>query len=328
MKITRILFILFFVSALTFAQKNKNTFDWNGYAQFRLYKTNNSVQGFRIRRAKLWVKGKVPKADSFTYKVMGIFKYNKTGYFSLLDVFGNYNFSTGYLRFGQQIPEFSLQREQPDWKIPVVERASIINKLIPAAQSNARDIGVQVHLNFLDNNFQIATGIFNGNGANLKKHSSANFLYSLRSFYKIKFSKNYWWHIGTSLMYRKANNTNFSLIFGKDNLYSGDDFRFGFESLLKLNNLEIQAEYIKADFNGSVSYGYYVLANYIISTNDQVVISSDQLIDLNKNTDDAPWLNIGYNHLFTEHKLKLMINGGTQFNDNFSLTAQMQLFFN
>ena len=129
-------------------------------------------------------------------------------------------------------------------------------------------------------------------------------------------------------MYRKAEQSDFSLIFGSNNLYSGDDFRYGVETLIKLNNLEIQAEYINAEFEGLNAHGYYAYANYKITNKDQLVLSTEQLIDLNKNTNNDPWLNLGYNHLFADHDLKLMVSGGTQFNNNYSLTTQIQIFFN
>jgi len=327
MKLMKTLMILLFSSTVMFSQENQN-FEWNGYGQFRLYKINDISEGFMIRRSKLWIKGVVPSSNSFSYKVTGIFTYSHSGYFGLLDAYGNYNFSNGYLRFGQQIPEFSLQREQPDWKIPVTERASVINRMIPAAQSFARDLGLQVHLNLMNNIWQIAGGVFNGDGANLKSHSSSNFLYSIRSSLKISLAKNYTWHIGASAMYRYADRYDFSLIFGKNSLYSGNDFRYGIETLLRLNRFEIQAEYISANFDGQIAYGYYLYANYNFTNTDQFVLSTEQLVDLNENTNDDPWLKMGYNHLFAKHDLKLMVSGGTQFNDNYSLTTQIQLFFN
>ncbi len=327
MKLIKKLMILFLLSTVAFSQESHN-FEWNGYGQFRLYKINNLSEGFMIRRAKLWIKGSVPTSEKFSYKVMGIFTYNHSGYFGLLDAYGNYIFKNGYFRFGQQIPEFSLQREQPDWKIPVTERASVINRMIPAAQSFARDLGLQVHLNLMNNYWQIAGGVFNGDGANLKSHSSANFLYSVRSSIKINLAKNYTWHIGASAMYRYADRYDFSLIFGKNDLYSGNDFRYGIETLLRLNRFEIQAEYISANFDGQIAYGYYLHANYNFTNTDQFVLSTEQLVDLNEATIDDPWLKTGYNHLFAEHNVKLMVSGGTQFNDNYSLTTQIQLFFN
>ena len=328
MKYYKILILLLISVNILFAQNKNKKFDWNGYGQFRFYKQNNNAQGFMVRRAKLWVKGNVPNTTNFTYKVMGIFKYSKTGYFGLLDVFGSYNFKYGYLRFGQQIPEFSLQRSQPDWKIPVLERAAIINKLIPSAQSSARDIGLQTHLNFFNKNLQIALGIFNGNGANLKKHSSSNFLYNIRSTYKLNLGNNYYWQIGTSAMYRKTYQSDFSFIFGNNKLYTGNDFRFGFESLLVLDKLEIQTELIKAVFDNLTSYGYYAMATYNFTNKDQVVLFTEQFIDLMKNTNNTPWLNAGYNRLLQNHKLKLMITAGTQFNKNYFFTTQIQIFFN
>jgi phosphate-selective porin len=324
------IFILLLISTLNLAQNADHKIEWNGYGQFRIYKLNNLSEGFMIRRTKLWVKGSVPKIDIMYYKVMGIFTYNRSGFFGLLDAYGEYRLGDGYLRFGQQIPEFSLQREQPDWKIPRVERASVINRLIPAAQSFARDIGVQIHLQPVKNVWQIAAGVFNGDGANLKKHDSANFLYSARSTAKINFAKNYSLHIGGSVSYRYALDQDFFLIFGRDNLFTGDDFRYGIESLLKLDKLELQAEYLEAHLGNKKAYGYYAYLNYNFSKKDQAIISFEQLSDLNENTDDSPWLIAGYNHLFASHKIKLMVSGGKQFNDNnnFSLTTQLQIFFN
>ena len=331
------IFFILLISTIAFAQSPDNKVEWSGYGQFRIYKLNNVSEGFMIRRAKLWVKGSVPNIDNIYYKVMGIFKYNHSGYFGLLDAFGEWRFGKGYLRFGQQIPEFSLQRDQPDWKIPLVERAAVINRLIPAAQSFARDIGVQVHLQPLRNDWQITVGVFNGDGANLKKHDSANFLYSARSTAKINFAKNYSWHIGGSVMYRYADEYDFSLIFGKDKPFTGDDFRYGIEALLKLDKFEIQAEYLEACLSGrqahlgnQKAYGYYAYSSYNFSKKDQAIISFEKLSDLNENTDDSPWLIAGYNHLFASHKIKLMVSGGKQFNDNndYSLTTQLQIFFN
>lgn len=328
MKFVKILSIILLSAFSIYGHSSKKNFEWNGYAQFRLYKIDDITEGFMIRRVKLWIKGQVPYSENFRYKVMGIFSYNHAGYFGLLDAYGDYTFGNGYLRFGQQIPEFSLQREQPDWKIPVMERASIVNRMIPAAQSFARDLGIQVHWQPVKRIWQIAAGIFNGDGANLKVHNSANFLYSLRSTVKINFVQNYSWYLGGSVMYRNADQSDFSLIFGKDNFYTGSDFRFGIETLLILNKIEIQAEYIKANFDGQIAYGYYAYANYNFSKKDQLVLATEQLVDLNENTNDDPWLKAGYNHLFAGHNIKLMISGGTQFNNNYTLTTQLQLFFN
>jgi len=319
--------IILIFTGLTFAEKQSKTFEWNGYGQFRFYKINNNSQGFSVRRAKIWIKGNVPNVSDFRYKVMGIFKYNKTGYFGLLDAFGDYNFGKSYLRFGQQIPEFSLQRLQPDWKIPVVERANVIDALIPGAQSSARDIGFQIH--YSNNNvWQIAAGVFNGNGANLKKHNSSNFLYTIKGSVKINFTKNYFWHFGMSLMYRKAEQTDFSSIFGNTVPFTGNDFRFGFESLFNLNRVKIQAEYIEAHLGNEKAYGYYAYVNYCLTKKNQLVVNTERLVDLNEKTNDDMWLYFGYNHLFANNNLKLMFSGGTQFNDNYKLVTQIQLFFN
>ncbi len=310
------------------AKPGNNHFNWNGYTQIRFYKKNNDSQGFIIRRAKLWVKGNVGSLNELSYKVMGIFKYNKTGYFGLLDVYATYNFGFGYVRLGQQIPEFSLQRLQPDWKIPVIERAESVNKLIPAAQTSARDIGIQTHLAFSNKRINVAAGVFNGNGANLKNHNSADFLYNLRSFFVFNITDKTYLHLGASAMYRKVKNADFSTILGKGTIYTGKDFRYGIETLLKLDKVQIQAEYLKAIFGDYKVDGYYALISFNATPKDQFVISTEILNDLNTNMQDYQWLKVGYNRLFESHKLKLMVHGGTQFHNEFYFITQLQYFFN
>ncbi len=327
MRLLNIVVIAMLITSPLFSQNPVYSFEWNGYGQFRFYKSSNRTQGFMVRRTKIWLKGNLPYTNNFSYKVMGIFTYNHTGYFGLLDFYGDYNFNSGYLRFGQQIPEFSLQRLQPDWKIPVIERSEVINKLIPAAESMARDLGLQMHLNLINNIWYVTVGIFNGNGANLKKHNSAHFLYTLRSGFNSDVSKKFRFQLGTSIMYRYDDNYILSVKSGNDGIYTGNDFRFGFDARIILYDFEIQAEYIRANFNGITAHGYYAYVNFNFTPKDQFVLLTEQLIDLNNSTDDKPWLKTMYNHLFAKHKLKLMISGGTQFNNNYSASIQLQLFF-
>ena len=324
----KVFLLLIVIVEAVFAGDQDNSMEWNGYAQFRAFKNKGVSEGFMIRRTKLWIKGSMTKLERIHYKVMGIFTYNKSGFFGLLDAYGGYHFNIGYLRIGQQIPEFSLEREQPDWKIPMLERAAVINRMIPAAQSFARDIGMQARLNLSDNTWHIAAGIFNGDGANLKQHNSENFLYNLRTSYDWRISQGVNWHLGASLMYRHADNDDFSLIFGQGNLYSGNDFRYGLETLLNFSNIDIQGEYIEARFGSQKAFGYYTFVNYNVTPKDQVVASVEQLHDLNPVTLDDPWFKVGYNRLFIGHNLKLMAGGGSQFNGNYSFAAQIQIFFN
>ena len=322
----RIITALLFVSQLVFAKSSTPSVDWNGYGQFRAYQ-NSDAFGFRVRRAKLWVTGHT-RQRNIRYKVMGLFGYNRFGDFGLLDAYADYVFQNGAIRFGQQIPEFSLQREQPDWQIPLVERAAVIDRMIPSAQSRARDIGVQMVWQPAGHFWHVAAGLFNGNGANLKSHNATDFLATLRTTVTLRFAQHYSWHIGGSMMVRRVDAADFSLIFGDNQPFTGTDFRYGLETLLVLNKLELQGEYLHADFDGREASGYYLYANFNLSSQDQLVLSTEQVSDLNPKTDDDAWLIAGYNHLFDGHNLKLMLSGGTQFNDNYSITTQLQLFFN
>ena len=44
------------------------------------------------------------------------------------------------------MPDFSLQRKQPDYAIPLDERADVVNALVPGAETMARDIGLELKL--------------------------------------------------------------------------------------------------------------------------------------------------------------------------------------
>ena len=324
--ITLALSILLFQSGL--AQTGKSNFQWNGYGQFRLYKNGSGSQGVMVRRIKLWVKGEAPGYSNLKFKVQGNFEYKDAEQFRLLDAYGDFTFKNGYLRFGQQTPEFSLQRLQSDWKIPLLERASVINSLIPAAQTSARDVGLQLHLLPFTKIWEISFGVYDGKGAKIAVAEKPDFLYTFRSSVNLSFTENYSLHLGISGMYREAHSADFSKIFGQGKPFTGRDLRFGVESLLKLAKIEIQAEYLEARLNDKKAYGFYTYVNYNFSGKNQIVVNVQKYADINPKTKDDIWLIAGYNHLYLKNKVKLMLSGGTQFDNDYSIAAQLQIFFN
>ena len=222
-----------------------------------------------------------------------------------------------------------MQRKQPDYAIPLDERADVVNALVPGAETMARDIGVELKLE--DNKTGLLSfGFFNGNGAN-NISNQRNFLYvnrgSLFLLKKIKSKLEF----GYSLSYRKANNLQFSKIFGSNFPFSGDDFRFGFEEKLNIGNFELQSEYIEAHLGAQKAYGYYVLADYLFASNNLVTLSVEQLSDLNASTIDNPWYVTGYSYLLKGNDIKLSIDNKFQFASNKTnslTTLQIQYFFN
>ena len=59
-----------------------------------------------------------------------------------------------------------LQRSQPDFLVPLVERAQVVETLIPGARTLGRDIGIQMVVAPSAGSPRLALGLFNGSGAN------------------------------------------------------------------------------------------------------------------------------------------------------------------
>ena len=165
----RVKFILTFFFFLTLASPSfsQQKVDWNGYLQYRFSDNHLEQSNFSVRRAKFLVFGNLPleSGDSWNYKLQAIF-YQQVQYkFWLQDVLVSYKTNGLEFTAGQFVPDFSMQRKQPDYVIPLVERSIVVNSLVPAAETMARDIGLEVKLN----NSKIGSfnvGLFNGNGAN------------------------------------------------------------------------------------------------------------------------------------------------------------------
>ncbi len=160
------LIIITLIAAFQFNLFAQEKINWNGYLQFRFSDDYYNQAGFSIRRAKLWLNGSLPTANNnWSYKLQANFFQQSKYQFLLQDVYVKY--STGFFEaaIGQFVTDFSLQRKQSDYLIPLVERAAVINALVPASETMARDIGVEAKL-ILNNNGSFSLGFFNGNGAN------------------------------------------------------------------------------------------------------------------------------------------------------------------
>ncbi len=94
----------------------------------------------------------------------------------LQDAYADEQFSDLSLRAGQFVPPFSLQRLQPDAAMPVVERALVVDALVPSAETYARDVGAQATLH-LQSQWNVTIGAFNGNGGNQSANNDRQLLY-------------------------------------------------------------------------------------------------------------------------------------------------------
>jgi phosphate-selective porin len=301
--------------------------DWNGYLQYRFTDNYLDQTAFSVRRAKLWLNGTMPEdAHSWNYKVQAMFHQQAQFDFLLQDVFVNYKSNDFEITAGQFVPDFSLQRKQPDYVIPIVERAAVVNALVPAAETMARDIGVEAKAS--GNPGSISFGFFNGNGAN-SLSNKRNFLLVQRSTVSL-LNADAIVQLGYNLSYRHATTLQCAKMLGPGIFFSGNDFRFGFEGRFVLNGIEIQSEYIEAHLGRAKASGFYALADYLITPEHRVTLSIEKLKDLNPATQDDPWYILAYSYLIKEDQIKLSLENRfqpTAGNTNVLTILQMQYFF-
>lgn len=328
----KIIFIVIIVllTTINFSVSAQQKVNWNGYLQYRFSDNYLDHTNFSVRRAKLWVDGLMPADNgNWSFKLQANFLQQVKFQLLLQDVLINYKTSNYEVTAGQFVPNFSLQRKQPDYRIPLNERAGVVNTLVPGAETMARDIGVELKWNDSKTG-SFSLGFFNGNGANTIS-KERNFLYVNRGNLLILNNPESKLELGYNLSYRYAHNLQFNKIFGNNFSFTGNDYRFGFEGKLNIGDFELQAEYIEAHLRNQKAYGYYILTDYIIVSKNLVSVSVEQLFDLNSLTDDNPWYVIGYSYLIKGNNIKLSLNNKFQLtsNRNNSLTTiQIQYFFN
>jgi len=311
----------------SFAQQKIN---WNGYLQYRFSDNYLNETNFSVRRAKFWVDGLLPADDgNWSYKLQAIFHQHVKFQFLLQDVFINYRIKGFDVAAGQFEPHFSMQRKQPDYAIPLDERANVIDALVPSAETMARDIGIEFKLEDRNTGF-VTFGFFNGNGANNVSHQR-NYLYVNRISLRLINHSESKLELGYSLSYRDAHELQFSKIFGNNLSFTGNDFRFGIEGKLNIGSFELQSEYLEAHLGGQKAHGYYALCDYLLASNNLFTLSIEQLNDLNNSTIDNPWYTLGYSYLLKGNDIKFTLNNKFQFTSdktNSNTTLQVQYFFN
>jgi len=243
---------------------------WNGYTQLRHQDDYHQESGFGVRRVKLWIDGPMPAQKNIIFKVMGIFRMNNRGAFELLDVFGEYRFALGSLRFGQMVPDFSLEWSQPDARLPLVERAAVVDAMIPGAETLGRKMGTMLLAQSPEKTWHASAGVFNGSGANQSGYSKRGYMLTARAFRVFDRTSSRWLHLGGLVLLRDQPNPIAKKIFGTMQKIDGPDFRSGLEGQLRNDRLGLQAEYLTADLDGERSNVYYALLHYQIN---QTVLS-------------------------------------------------------
>lgn len=301
---------------------------WGGYLQTRFSTDYRSSTGFSIRRAKLYTTGIAPFDTNLSARVQAIFRWQNAGTLTLQDVYAEYRVTGLSFRAGQFVPEFSLQRLQPDAAMPVVERALVVDALVPSAETYARDIGVQIATHPLSH-MQFTLGAFNGNGGNQSGNNDRQLLYVARSAFQTLLTDSIQIHFGASFAYRNKSAMTFKKIFGTTLPFSGADFRWGAEWSLSAAQWSVQTEYLQANLGGRTALGYYLIGTLSIDPVNEIVGLVDRLDDLDPATQNAMWYGGGWNHYIAENRFKIQCAGRTQFvsgHNQYATIVQLQTY--
>ena len=324
------IFTFIFLLALGTTSLAQQKINWNGYLQYRFSDNYLNQTNFSVRRAKFWVNGLLPETSgNWSYKLQANFLQQVKYQFLLQDVLVNYKTNSFEVTAGQFVPDFSLQRKQPDYTIPFDERADVVNALVPGAETMARDIGIELKM-ANNKTGSISFGFFNGNGANTVSNQR-NFLYVNRGSILLLNNSESKLELGYNLSYRDAHDLQFTKIFGNNFSFTGNDLRFGFEGKLNLGGFELQSEYIQANLGAERAHGYYALTDYLFASKNLLALSIEQYNDLNPSTVDKPWYAIGYSYLLKGNDIKISLDNKFQFvsnKTNVLTTLQIQYFFN
>lgn len=304
----------------------QDSLEWDGYLQVRYTRTSQADSAFSVRRAKFWIAGKLP--ERFSYRVQARFSSPLSGALMLQDAWLAHPLGPVGLQAGQMVPSFSLERTQPDYVLPVVERARVVDALVPAAESSARDVGVQLRVP-LSAHVRAFAGLFDGTGANQLQTRPHGYLVTQRTAVAGGLGHGVLAEIGYSLAMRQARDLVFKRIFGDELPYTGQDFRWGVDAQLVHPRWRVQGEYLQADLERLTAWGWYAFATYRPGANDELVAQAQYYHDLSPHPAESPWFGPGWNHFFRGDRAKLMLAGQARFDPDstaYSAVAQLQLF--
>jgi len=271
----------------------QNAVQWHGYVQLRYSRTDPST-GFSVRRAKLWMKGSVPGVAHLSFKLQGTFRNRASGAFVLQDVFAEYRRSAMTLRLGQLLPDFSLQRSQPDYRVPLVERAAVVEAMIPGARTLGRDIGVEVLLTPASGWVHLSGGVFGGNCANRSPGSESDYLATGRLVVARKLGSTVRGSVGGSVAWRETHGADVGVLSSSSGVFTGSDRRWGTEARLWGERWTIQGEYLRAVLGRDVSDGFYALGTLALDPRDEVAVSEERVDAPGIASSAGRWLVVGY----------------------------------
>lgn len=320
-----------FLSSFPLFAQNDSFLNWNGYVQARFSANSDNVTEFSIRRAKLWAYGTIPKLSFISYKMQVEYTSYKTETFLFDDAYADIHTPhDGFLRVGRFLPDFMLQRTQPDYDIPVTERADVSSGMTINEKEDGREIGVQYTFEHATLPVHWSLGVYNANVEQAAHSKDNNLLLTSRLMYKILDKNSLNWSVGGSFSYRYLKNMTLTTIYNPDSVISGRDLRWGVESEFHWKNFELQGEYIQAIINNDLADGWYVQADYTFLKKYQLVAMLQKFNDLNPATSNNEWYGLGLNYQISG-RTKLMADVKTRDTDSgrkYTGNVQLQIFFN
>ncbi len=226
--------------------------DFNGYLQVRSI-GSRAGGAVSLRRTKLWIKGH-DSTLPVSFKVQSLFRWSGKGELDLQDAYAEYSPASFQLRVGQFVPDFSLEWCQPDAAIPLLDRARVVDALIPGSRTMGREIGAQVRVVKPRLGLTETFGLFKGDGASVRDQPNRDYLLTNRIVFDL--TPGGWpLQTGYSAAYRRISAGEFPSLLGPGVLYSGTGLRQGVEGRLKIQGWTLQGEYFRADLAEKRSRG-------------------------------------------------------------------------
>ncbi len=303
----------------------------DGYVQIRGNTDGQGSAEFLLRRLKLWLRSTPDFSRHWAFKIQTTFSAYHREKFFLQDVKLKYRNGRFSLDIGQFVPRFSLQRSQHDYHIAPLERARVINVLIPDGTLGVRDVGLQLNYHSPNSRFSSHLGIFNGYGIKEYRVQNKGFLLTHQTRAKLNLPRVGQFTLGYSLQYRRAENLPLYLIFPDTVRYTGKDVRANLFVAWKLSHFRVQGEIIRAWFDRETAFGYYLLGVFTFSKH-QWLASLEKYRDAIPETTDVPFCRLGYNFLLKQEKIRFSLDYHFQIehhravNSRFSLQLQFFLF--
>ncbi len=276
---------------------------FQSYVQIRLSSDFDSLYSGEMRRLKFYLRNGKNFYPNWAYFISaGVYQRSKERLI-IHDIRLCYQYKNLKIYTGQFIPAFSIQRSQSDWQMPVLERARAVGYLQPNGTIGVRDLGIQAEITSRKKQLKLRLGIFNGRGTKQWSLKNTNFLASANIQYQDSLYKLHYL-IGTSYMFRKAQNLPLPEIIPDTMLFSGADRRYDIYAMVEYNGISLQSEFIHARLNDFSMQGYYFLATARLKK-FQSVISYENFANAVYPCHNCKKLSIGINYFADKNYFRI-----------------------